>query len=217
MGLHLRVLCPLQTVGNQVLHAFAGSCFCQPLCGGSCQLCLWCGRATPAAGHHATATPLCCRLQPAPKCNHPPCGCSPASTNCGQGHWLAVCHFLIMISPRSDPASAYALLSGQAVNRIVGCQRALHSSSSTNRPQVLLQSLTSCEAATVLAILAATWPCFLSAPRRIAEMYLEIQFHQGHPLPTILQATRCTLANHMLSLLDCLALARHPCPFLIGC
>ena len=61
---------------------------------------------------HYDTTSLCCRLQPAPKRDHPPCECCPAPANCGQGHWLAVCHFLIMTSPRSDPSSAYALASG---------------------------------------------------------------------------------------------------------
>ena len=95
---------PLQAAGFRRLS--------QSLAGGSCQLCPSCGQATLAAGHHGMATSLSCRLQPAPKCDHPSCECCPATANGGQGHWLAVCHFLIMTSPRSDPASAYALAAG---------------------------------------------------------------------------------------------------------
>ena len=81
-----------------------------------------------------------------------------------------------MISPRSDPASAYTLTLAQVVNRIVACQRALAQQQQHQSAQLLLQSLANCEAAMVIISLQHHGLCFfnglcsLSGPIQIADM-----------------------------------------------
>ena len=170
-------------------------------------------------GTQCEQTLLRCRLQPAPKCNHPPCQCCSAPADCGQGHWLAVYHHLIITSPRSDPASAYALANGSNCRQYRRLSRGLCTAAA---PPPLIGP--SCVTRASLAVrqqwcwcLCSMVCAFSALPHRLQECRNSISSRTpASPRPPSHRPRPAPLPDHILSLLNCIALARHPSPLLFG-